>query len=841
MIKKILFALFVISLIAVISANSAHAQTLMEDNFDDNSIDGDLWVGMVGVTEQNQVLDFTGAEGAWENVNWQTADYWSANESTLVMRLNWTMDDTAGRRNHVFGWCAGPLHTSSGTRCDGAAAAISGFFLAYDTAANPDVRFTAWAGGVQDLSQDCFDLAPGAYQVEIRVNNSGGFNGTISNSTHSCNKTHKGFGVTEGNFSGYRHSGITQFIDNFSISYTDVAPQAPAEFPELRIGANDLYSGAPLDNFTVTISNATATLINSTQNGEVRFGTIANLSTYTVNISANNSAGLYFNATAQVTISLITNYNFTPYQVYAQFNASRIFTLVAINGLNISTASGGFQANTSTTDLAVLLLNASTYIISANATNFINVTTTSITFNALDNITTALFFGDIFVNVTAFDRNTNATINSGYTVVISPTNLSTSASFSTTTSSIHEMVLLAGFNYNFSANFTSGNVASVSKIFLINGNGNFSLFSQQVHSVFIEFYDETLNLLFWPYNDSFNESVNVAFIGPNIFNRSTRNGTLFVDNLTPGEYEIRYSAGSYDARSTFISLPSGGSNAVRAYLLNKTLSTLVTVTILDGNFDPINNSILRVQRLYPDEGIFRTIEMARANFNGDSFINIVTDIQEYLFFVDLPLGMNIFVSQTETKVTGTTLQIVIKPTSSRLGFVANLNGLQTSLNSTSLGGGNHTFVYTFSDVDGFIQTGCLRVEQQSLTGGPSLLCQVCDSGSLSTLTCNVNISGGTLNAYGIINTTNPHQVITNSLSIIVSTAIDTFGDTGLFLAAILFVSIMGISLFSLSGGIIAAIVALAVTAALGLFVVSASAIVALLLAGVIIIMKQRNE
>ena len=631
-----------------------------------------------------------------------------------------------------------------------------------------------------------------------------------------------------------------QYADNVSVDDGEAeAPPTPA-IPELRVTARDNFDFTTLTNYSVTIWNATATLTNSTTTGgDVRFANVNNETSYTINISSNTSGGYFDVNSTPVTIESVTSLTVDMFQAFITFNATQIFTGNTINGVNVSAnTSARSQFNTSTTNLVELRLNASTFTLLAAANNHFNATPLIITTTALQNLTVQLVFGDARFNITAFESLQNVTITSGFTFNASPNNLTTFSNLTATAATLFDFVLLQGNTYDYTATFTDTNFVTVSGEFTISAaSGNLSIFSFVIHSVNVQFFDEETNL---PLIVDENSTVFLGIIGPTTANFTTINGSIFLQNLTPGDYELRYETAATTERSFFFSLPAGGSDNLRLYLLNSSLSTLVIATVVDENDDPLNNSILKIQRLYASDGVFRTVEMSRANFNGEAPINIILNTQFYRFFVDQPLGTNIFSSQTETKLTATTIRIVVTPLSGRLDFVTNLNRLATSLTSTR-DGNNITFTYTFADVHGFIADGCLVVEQVRLQGGDITLCNVCDSGSSSTLQCNVNISSGTLHAYGTINTTNPHQLPTNVLDIIITDALETFGLGGVFLAVIIFVSIVGLMTFNISVGVVAAIIALTVTSILGLFVISASTIVALLFAGILIILKQKNQ
>ncbi|HDY85406.1 hypothetical protein LCGC14_0589270, partial [marine sediment metagenome] len=548
----------------------------------------------------------------------------------------------------------------------------------------------------------------------------------------------------------------------------------------------------------------------------------------------------YFNVTnSSVFINLSTSIAFTPFQSYITFNATQIFTGNFINGVNVSaTAGSNNQFVISTTNQVASRLSADTFTIAASANNHFNATSFTITTEALQNTTIQLTFGDAKFNFTVFESLQNITITSGFTLNVSPTNLTTFSNRTTTTPDILDFILLQGNTYDFTADFTGDLFTSVTGQFTIDAaTGNISIFSLVLHSINIQFFDEETNL---PLIIGDNETFTLDLIGPSTKNLTTGNGTIFIANLTPGDYEIRYKAPDRTKRSFFFALPPGGSNQLDLFLLNSSLDTLVVVNVVDENDDPINASIVKLLRFYSEENIFKIIEMSRSDFNGDAPFNVILNTQEYRFLVDFPLGTNIFASATDSKIISTTL--TIRPTLgvSRLAFVKGLNLLSTSLIATKTGN-NVTFIYTFSDGTGFLQDACLRVDKLSLVDNPTNICEVCTSANTAVLICNVNITSGTLQGYGLVNSTNPHSFITDSLQVIISAGVATFGAYGVFLAALVFISITAIGLFSVGAAVIAGILALTVSSLMGFVAISGGALLGLLISGVLLFIKTRGR
>ncbi len=608
---------------------------------------------------------------------------------------------------------------------------------------------------------------------------------------------------------------------------------------ELIVTVTDRYSAVALTNFTVTVSNSTISFTNNTVTGEVRFSNVTNLSTYTVNITSNDSGGYFDLNNTLIFVNLTTTYVAEMFQAYVIFNATQLYTSIAINGLNVSAE---LQNNQSTDNLVVLFLNQSTFDINASANGQFNESIT-VTTTPLLNLTVTLTFSDSRFNITAFNSINNATITTGYTLNVSPGNGSastTSITRSTTNENVTELPLLKGYNFTLTATFTDGNTVTTSRVLVVSDStGLFSIFSTVLHTVNIQFFDEETNLPFQSSGVN-NVSVTLEFIGPTVRNLTTLNGSLFVANLTPGDYEIRYESALFTKRSFFFRLPAGGSDDIDLYLLNSTLDTLIVITIVDGNDDPLNATILRVQRFYASENAFKTVEMSRANFNGEAPITIVQNTQEYRFIVLDVTGTSIIFSSTETKITGTTLKIRVKFGASVFDSAVGMSNVLTTM--THVESGNQSnFTFTFVDTSGFAISGCLDVFKLDFRG-KSTLCQVCSSTSTGTLECSVD-SSTELTAVGTVNNSAGQKVPVQTLTVSKVVPDDRFGGLGVLLAVFLIFAIatIGLSTGDLSITLFAGVIGVAISAAIGLLAVTAAIVFTLVGTVLIIILMGRNK
>ena len=84
----------------------------------------------------------------------------------------------------------------------------------------------------------------------------------------------------------------------------------------------------------------------------------------------------------------------------------------------------------------------------------------------------------------------------------------------------------------------------------------------------------------------------------------------FIQNLSIGDYEIRYHAPGYDdSRSFFFTVTNRSTDSLRVYLSNTSLTTLYLVRTVDQVDNDVVKARVRLQRQYVEfNGQFVTIE-----------------------------------------------------------------------------------------------------------------------------------------------------------------------------------------------------------------------------------------
>lgn len=265
-------------------------------------------------------------------------------------------------------------------------------------------------------------------------------------------------------------------------------------------------------------------------------------------------------------------------------------------------------------------------------------------------------------------------------------------------------------------------------------NYQFNLYT--TNSISFTFYDETTNTQFTNATNVEIElisdiySANYTVLG---------NNTLYLDLLSPTTYTIRYSATGYDERIYYLTLTNRSHTDLTLYLLNSSTTTAVTATVYDEVGQVVEGAIIKVLKYDLPTNTYILREMQSTNFEGDAVLNLLLGSEYYRFIIEYPSGTaKLTTDPTYVYSTTISFQISISTTGGENFY----NSREVSYTLTA---SNNTrgFFFTFSDGDGLVSQGCLKVYQYQ-TSGITLVNSSCVSGSAGSATLYVaNITGKT--------------------------------------------------------------------------------------------------
>ncbi|KKK64500.1 hypothetical protein LCGC14_2983560, partial [marine sediment metagenome] len=297
-------------------------------------------------------------------------------------------------------------------------------------------------------------------------------------------------------------------------------------------------------------------------------------------------------------------------------------------------------------------------------------------------------------------------------------------------------------------------------------------------------------------------------------------GTLYVQDLIPGEYRITYDNPKYTKRDFYINVENSTNQSVDLYLLSIGNGTDVTFTVQDNSGNKLTNATIRLKRYYLSTNSYRTVAMSRTNEEGNTQIDV--DFND-AFYETLTTFEGFSLRTIGAKIISTTRILTLQLTADPFSLIDGTDDITTTLSFNNI---TQTFSYVFTQLSGISTTGFLEVTFVKPTGS-SLVCEATDTTSSGTLLCQVNTtnSTGTYTASGSVLIGNK-KTQTNTLSEItgiVSKLADIIGEQGFFFAILISGSLAGLgSLVSPAIAVVMFLVGIFISNFLGFSIIAAT-------------------
>ena len=260
------------------------------------------------------------------------------------------------------------------------------------------------------------------------------------------------------------------------------------------------------------------------------------------------------------------------------------------------------------------------------------------------------------------------------------------------------------------------------------------------------------------------------------------NATYFVDS------EIQYNEPgntTYITRDYYFQNDTinNVSQDIFLYLLPSSISTSFILKVQDTNLLPLENYLIIIQRFYPGENLFRTVQIARTGANGKTVGFFETETVDYRFIIKR--NGRTLLTTTQQKIVGEVAPFTITFTLGEdLGkpweTLENLTNFQYSLDFEK---STNIVTYTYTDTSGNFTLGTLVVERQNFSFvSNTVLCNIDSSQSSATITCNLTGNGtGTYVAKGFVTRGNIETLI-NQFNFIIESFSQVAGFLGVLLA-----------------------------------------------------------
>ncbi len=265
------------------------------------------------------------------------------------------------------------------------------------------------------------------------------------------------------------------------------------------------------------------------------------------------------------------------------------------------------------------------------------------------------------------------------------------------------------------------------------------------------------------------------------------NKTMFVNAQI--EYDEISSETNYTVRNYFLqnSSVSNETQDIPLFLLKSVSSTSFILKVQDDNLLPLKDHLIFIQRFYPGENLFRTIQIARTDDSGKSIGFFETETVDYRFIIKF--NDEVLLITSTQKIVGESVPFTLTFTIGEdlgtpwggLEDLVLLTQLLTFNKSTNI------ITFTYEDISNNFTRGRLVVELQNLSSPMNLtVCNEDSSQASATIICNVGVltnnKTGTYTARGLITRTGDGEVPVAIRNFVIETFSSIAGLLGVFLA-----------------------------------------------------------
>lgn len=431
----------------------------------------------------------------------------------------------------------------------------------------------------------------------------------------------------------------------------------------------------------------------------------------------------YFNSTVTHDFTNSNDLNQSLFQSQIMFNATQIITGNGVTPANFTidgvTKGVGepfyLSVGSHTVTFSKTGYNNKDQIISVSAFDNTTLTITDVGSDILG-IKPYTFFGNN--SITTFTATINNT-NYGYTHQIN------------STSGFAGFTIATGIP--FTVTIDASGYALYTETFTPSTTRNESIYLFTTNSLYISFYNaDNLSLINY---DTITLDIISDVYGTN---RTTSNGTIYVDVLTPTNYSLRYSGTMFAENTYYVSVDNRSNTTLTLYLEPIGSTQNVTINVIDQNTNDLENAVVKVLKYFPALGTYTLVGIATTNFDGNAFVNLEIGTEYYKFIVEYPYG-TVRKTTSPTYIYSTSLTIQLQLTDPIAQNFFRLNDISYELvyNNAS-----DSFRYTYTDSANTVASSCLYTYKKT-TFDYQLYNTTCNTGASGTILSPVVVQNGT--------------------------------------------------------------------------------------------------
>lgn len=316
-----------------------------------------------------------------------------------------------------------------------------------------------------------------------------------------------------------------------------------------------------------------------------------------------------------------------------------------------------------------------------------------------------------------------------------------------------------------------------SSLIAVNGVNNVSFSLYTTNSINFTFRNEATNaILVAPSNN-----VTVELIGTySAYNRTTGNGSVYLDLITPDIYTIRYrSTGGFDTRSYIFRMTNRTHQNLTLYLLQNTLAQNITLTVYDDSGEPVSGATVKVLKYNINTNTYDLKESLLTDSYGQGVIKAQLNTEYYKFVVEYPFGTTKFTS-LGAYITSTNLNFFISTSTAQDSAYKSSMNIDTLLTYNTA---TENFRLDYNDPDSTLSQMCLRVYRLK-ANDTTMLSESCSVSPTGTILAGLIAVNGTTYEGRAYVTINGDEIHVDSYQHFVP-ANTSVGNLGLLFAVIL--------------------------------------------------------
>jgi len=330
-------------------------------------------------------------------------------------------------------------------------------------------------------------------------------------------------------------------------------------------------------------------------------------------------------------------------------------------------------------------------------------------------------------------------------------------------------------------------------------------------------------------------TINYTFTADNVTNMSI----CISGNVTTNETLVEYYSDGYEVEDYYLldTILSNNTVTINLYDLNTTQSQSYEITVLDSSYDEIDRAYIKVMRYYPPLDQYILVEMAKTDNFGQGLVHLVLEDVFYYFTVE---------KDSSVLYTSDPGKMYCSSAPCEMEFVTadDVSPLYSYLDDLPSFAYNISYNYTtdilrlvYSDTSGSLSYVRMSTRRGGYASVGSEISQTNSSAASGTLLLNMSTHSGLFFVDGAVSRSAPVEPV-GFLGLVYenfSTAYDTFGTEGLLLAAFIIITIVLMMAYNPKLAIVATVVGLFAVYFLGFIQVPWTAIMSVIMIGILII------